>query len=151
MNILVQIILRSTPIDWKVISEAQLCFNCEIIPWKNFFFLHGNIEPSTIIFPAVENLSNSRSTEVNHRFSLRSIAIKHTTGNPMPSTVTHNYLFRPKITSRWQFPQGLPLIYRLFSNCWWRSVPMFDTSLDWVFIDKGHIYLHKSKLVYQTT
>merc|ERR1712179_494498 len=51
MNILAPIVLRASPIDWRVLSEIQPSFSPEIVPrtYRRFFSSHNNeLNPSYV-------------------------------------------------------------------------------------------------------
>ena len=81
MNIIAPIILKSAPIDWKVISKAQPSFNPEMVPRKYRRFFSSNVSNNEIgTLPAEISLT----TEI-------SVA-----DNPHLPVTTHNYHLRSR-------------------------------------------------------
>ena len=83
MNIIAPIILKSAPIDWKVISQVQPSFNPEMVPKKYRRFFSPN-DSSEIVTSSVEISSDLRTTEI-------SLA-----DNPRLPVTTHNYHLRSR-------------------------------------------------------
>ena len=112
MNILAPIILRSSPVDWKVLSEIQPGFNPEVVPrtYRKFFSSNTNDLHHSVILPSSEGTSPntvrvSISTFTGANSFLRSTSPDTTTdphtgaNNSLRSaspdtTITHSYFTR---------------------------------------------------------
>ena len=98
MNILAPIVLKSSPIDWRVLSEIQPSFNPEVVPriYRKFFSTHNNELNSS------ENrLSNEGTIPTATRvFPSPHTGVNTSTSNIPPDPIpTHSYFTRSKVTS----------------------------------------------------
>ena len=98
MNILAPIVLKSSPIDWRVLSEIQPSFNPELAPriYRKFFSTHNN-EPNSS-----ENLLSNEGISPNVTRASPSLhtVVNISTSNTSPEVIpTHSYFTRSKVTT----------------------------------------------------
>ena len=118
MNILAPIILRSSPVDWKVLSEIQPGFNPEVVPrtYRKFFSSNTNDLHHSDMLPSSEGTSPNTvrfpiSTFTGANSFLRSASPDTTIGphtganNSLRSaspdtTITHSYFTRLRASTQ---------------------------------------------------
>ena len=95
MNILAPIVLRSSPVNWRVLSEIQPSFNPEVVPRidRRFFSSHNTgLHPSEYLpssegtIPNLARVPPSSPTVVNS-------SIRDTSPEPI---ITHSYFTRSR-------------------------------------------------------
>ena len=99
MNILAPIVLKASPIDWRVLSEIQPSFSPEVVPriYRRFFSSHNNELISSDNIPSNEgNIPNiTRASPSSHT------VVNDSARDTSPELVaTHSYYTRSKATPR---------------------------------------------------